>query len=512
MVEALAGVGKTTTLKQVIKASPEKNFLYACFNTKVKEDMAKWIKKEKIQNAVAMTGDAISRAYVNSKYYLPLELDISGRLHAGEGLRTASQIAEYFSDHIKTVDLLTEEDPDAEVKQVVARLSPVKVVKFIEKAITVFCLSEDLTILPRHFFKYEPTDEMLELANLFWEEYKNPCGLLPLQFTTVFKIFALDKPNLKYNFADRHHIREFDCLLIDEAQDTNPVAGEVYRSQEIQEILVGDPNQAIYGFRGAVNEMQKRTDLPVLPLTHSFRFGEEIARPANAVLARGHSDSQIVTKAAEDGHAFFGSLQAMDAIITRTNAGALRTVMVLIEDGVRPRIPPAVKIKLIGLVNTLGFFAGQLNKPKSLIEELKDYESLDDIKEDIRLKNLSRQVDLLLTEIEKDQLGAKKLLEIIEPLNFRETKDTGPIVLTSHAAKGDEWDTVQVANDFWGPKYNSYEDSISWPDQEEFNILYVALTRAKDTLAMSSSLWWIYASDEEILEDMRRKYRQVRED
>lgn len=52
-------------------------------------------------------------------------------------------------------------------------------------------------------------------------------------------------------------------------------------------IVVGDPYQKIYGFRGATNEcFDDTTHLPTYPfyLTHSFRFGDKIAEVANVLL------------------------------------------------------------------------------------------------------------------------------------------------------------------------------------------------------------------------------------
>lgn len=52
-------------------------------------------------------------------------------------------------------------------------------------------------------------------------------------------------------------------------------------------IVVGDPYQKIYGFRGATNECFDDTaHLPThsFYLTHSFRFGDKIAEVANVLL------------------------------------------------------------------------------------------------------------------------------------------------------------------------------------------------------------------------------------
>ena len=49
-------------------------------------------------------------------------------------------------------------------------------------------------------------------------------------------------------------------------------------------ILVGDPNQQIYQFRGAVNALHSFDADRTFYLTQSFRFGPEVAFAANCCL------------------------------------------------------------------------------------------------------------------------------------------------------------------------------------------------------------------------------------
>lgn len=65
-----------------------------------------------------------------------------------------------------------------------------------------------------------------------------------------------------------------DFLLLDEAQDTNPVVEQTFNTQRdhAQLVMVGDSAQAIYQWRGARDVM---TTFPgiLLALSKSFRFG-----------------------------------------------------------------------------------------------------------------------------------------------------------------------------------------------------------------------------------------------
>ena len=65
-----------------------------------------------------------------------------------------------------------------------------------------------------------------------------------------------------------------DVLLVDEAQDTNPAMLDVFlRQKKTTKIIVGDPHQQIYAFRGAVNALDLVRPDVTYHLTQSFRFG-----------------------------------------------------------------------------------------------------------------------------------------------------------------------------------------------------------------------------------------------
>jgi|GEM_PF-3140714 len=82
-----------------------------------------------------------------------------------------------------------------------------------------------------------------------------------------------------------------DVLLIDEFQDFAPLEYRLYKqwrdSGVIDRIyLAGDPNQSIYGFRGATSYYFKNTDRDeLIDLKESYRCPAEIAAVGNAVLS-----------------------------------------------------------------------------------------------------------------------------------------------------------------------------------------------------------------------------------
>ena len=88
----------------------------------------------------------------------------------------------------------------------------------------------------------------------------------------------------------------YDILLVDEAQDLNRCQQELAKRAGRRLILCGDPKQAIYGFAGADSESMKRMEKELndltfdgrrcvtLPLTVTRRCGKAIVREANKIV------------------------------------------------------------------------------------------------------------------------------------------------------------------------------------------------------------------------------------
>jgi len=85
--------------------------------------------------------------------------------------------------------------------------------------------------------------------------------------------------------------------------------------------------------------------------------------------------------------------------------------------------------------------------------------------------------------------------------NYFQTPETPISFTTAHRAKGREWDQVLIAGDF--PKPDMDEESLEWklPDEEELNLIYVAVTRAIKGLDLGSLSW--------VLEETTGRRRRV---
>src|SRR3546814_13969512 len=83
-----------------------------------------------------------------------------------------------------------------------------------------------------------------------------------------------------------------DLLIVDEAQDLNPVLIGIVEKSGLPAVIVGDNWQSIYGFRGAEDAMSY-FDGDVYSLSQSFRFGPKIAQVANQILRQSLDQPEI---------------------------------------------------------------------------------------------------------------------------------------------------------------------------------------------------------------------------
>jgi len=81
-------------------------------------------------------------------------------------------------------------------------------------------------------------------AQLLWAKMSDLKDLsVKMTHSGYLKLYQLSRPDLS---------RDYDIILLDEAQDSNPTVADVVLRQSCPKILVGDSHQAIYSFIGKV--------------------------------------------------------------------------------------------------------------------------------------------------------------------------------------------------------------------------------------------------------------------
>jgi F-box protein 18 (helicase) len=286
VVEAGAGTGKTTCFIEFAKTKPKDRILYLCFNNKSAKEAQSLYLKSGVNNTKAST--------------------VHGLAHHTKSLYTK---AGKFQNKIYPKDLL---------RQPSLKNLDITRICVVLKTIKNFCESSDQTITTAHLPNMEGLNDtinkclwanhttklknsettnslvegpeevteegkktvesyIVELSNEVWGMMVNKTNPMPISYDHYLKIYELSQPTLP-----------FDYILLDEAQDSNPVTLSILESQKhrLKTIVIGDKNQAIYGWRGAKDAMGRYDCVGALSLTNSFRFGKNIAKLANTVLKK----------------------------------------------------------------------------------------------------------------------------------------------------------------------------------------------------------------------------------
>jgi superfamily I DNA/RNA helicase len=283
---------------------------------------------------------------------------------------------------------------------------------------------------------------------------------------------------------------KYGFVFVDEAQDTNAIQRAILRKimgPRSRLIAVGDPAQAIYGFRGAdSNSLRILADefkCITLPLTVSYRCPESVISYARQWVS--HIES---APGAEKGFVEELGTNWKPAILQANDLVVCRTTM--------PLIGLALKLMLARIpVTIMGRDIGQgLTR---LIEKQKA-SNLDDLGDKLNVwrireteKALARMeeekveaiedkvsaIHCLIDGLNEDERTIAALLQLVEKM-FSQGRNV-VILATIHKSKGLEANRVFWLNRSKCPSKWAKQD---WQKDQERNLCYVAATRAKKSL------------------------------
>lgn len=313
---------------------------------------------------------------------------------------------------------------------------------------------------------------LVALARDVWDATMRPGARLPVTHDFYLKQWALARPRLRYS-----------TLLYDEAQDASGVMIGVLKEQDhAQLVVVGDRRQAIYGFRGAVNAMDAFQTTHRTHLTRSFRFGPEIAELANAVLIdQCDTDLRLDGDPAQPG--LVAPCAAPACVLARTNSTLIGELFEAIEDNPGGRFAVVGGVtELLDLVEGARMLQQSMPTAHPDLSAFADWSDVVVASEDDAYGHLRVLVSLVQNH------GVQQLKSTLYGIRGNEERleNCHTAFSTAHKAKGAEFPSVRLADDFKpkGPKEKP--DMFGWTP-EEGNLLYVACTRARKHLdAMGS--------------------------
>ncbi|SOE08994.1 UvrD-like helicase C-terminal domain-containing protein [Streptomyces sp. 2323.1] len=456
-LQAGAGTGKTTTLALLAHGTKRRG-RYIAYNRAIARDAATRFPA----TVTCKTAHALAYAAIGHRY--------TRRLNAPR--RPAWQTAQHLG-LTKPVRIGEREVSQPTLANTVLR------------TVTRFCHSADPTITHHHVphlrgledqtLHRQLTELVTPFAHKAWSDLQRlDDGKVRFDHDHYLKIWSLSGPKI-----------DADFLLLDEAQDTNPVVEQIFNNQRnhAQLVMVGDSAQAIYQWRGAKDVMTGFNGT-ALALSKSFRFGPRLAQEANRWLAI--ADAPIRLQGNEAVPTELGLVDRPDAVLCRTNVGAITELLQLLATGYR--------VALVGggeSLRTLALAARDLKEGRRTSHpelvlftswgELQDYTSHDPAGRD-----LQPLVDLV------DQHGTDAILTAVNQLT--DERQAQVIVSTAHRAKGREWPSVRIAGDFPPPRDSDEVDDAGRPiprpiDDAEARLAYVAVTRTRTRLDIRGLAW-----------------------
>lgn len=470
-INAVAGSGKTTTIIEYAKARPvSSKILYLAFNKSVKLEAVKKFAENGLKNVKVETAHSLAYKHivfnndyqVRPKAYQTYEIAELLGLH-GNGEKHAEYIV---ANHIiKFIAYFCNSD-----KLKVQDLNYLNVVS--DSKAKVFVAS---------FYDYIEIQSRLFLS-------KMDKGEIEITHDFYLKKFQLSNPKLNY-----------DYILFDEGQDASPAMLDVFFKQKAIKVIVGDTHQQIYGWRFAVNSMEQ-ADYKTYHLSTSFRFSQDIANLATKVLGwknylTEHQPVPITGKGTTREY-------KTKAVLARTNLGLLLKAIEYVTE--------KKKVKHIyfegninsytyaddgaSLYDVLNLYNGNHHLIKDkLIKEMKTMDDLADYIEKTEDVQLAMMVEIV------NEYG-NEIPTIIKTLKEKhivndEKEKAEMIFSTVHRSKGMEYDAIQLVNDFITEekleklKYEVKKEEINLSKlNEEINLLYVAITRTKNSIHIPQAL------------------------
>lgn len=470
-INAVAGSGKTTTIIEYAKTRNQKSkFLYIAFNKSVKNEATKKFREKNIKIDVVTAHSLAYQNVVTKENKHLMASDLSP------------------TEIINSLAISCDNPKEKNDKIILAT--------HIKRFFEYFCNSSSKTVDDLNYLEIVLDSEAREFVeyhiqaisfytNLLFKKMNNS----EMRFTHDFylKKFQLSNPQLDY-----------DYIFFDEGQDASPAMLDIFIKQNAKKIIVGDSNQQIYSWRYAVNSLEK-VSYKKFELSNSFRFGRDIANLAMDSLETKrrigtYNPTTIV------GLGKSKTIQTK-ATLARTN---LKLLELAINDVFETKSVKSIYFE--GHISTYKF--GERNSimydvlnlyfnkkdiiKNNLIREFNNFKELINYSK----KTEDNELNMLISLVMKYKGKLYSLINDLKEIHLSngQKHEADMIYSTVHKCKGMEYDEVTIANDFY-TENNLIEKYSEMPTQhnvnklnEEINLLYVAITRAKSKIHIPTEL------------------------
>lgn len=465
IINAVAGSGKTSTLVEAIIRLYEGGYkgqiLLLAFNTSIKDELAKRIKE------------------------LGLDAFVTVRTTHGLGNSICAQMGLVFDENkleavLDRIGLAVPAKGQAE-RHEIARIRSERA----EVAYALGLAKNTLTTVKSRF-------DIQNLAKNYGQNWATDAAKLA-QYVSKAMELCQNSRTFDYNdmlwmpIVNNWAVPKYDMVMVDESQDLNAVQHPLVQRLcrlGARLVAVGDPYQAIYGFRGAVNNSMALLKQVVgncveLALSVTYRCPRShvaIAKQLVPHIQHAEHAAEGVIREEKFAKSCSG-MTSDDMVICRRNAPLIQAAYALLKQGKRPIVRGReFGRNIITLVKKLK--AETIN---DLMLKLAAYK----VGEEDRLEGKAQAIQNLHDQCEtvtvmcEGKTTVKEVLDFISELFDDEAKD-GVVLSTVHRAKGLEAKTVYILD------YERIQIpcKLEWQQDQERNLHYVAVTRSTELLIL----------------------------
>lgn len=482
VIDAKAGSGKTTTLVELLKCLPVSDpssltpprIRFLAFNKMIAETLQRRCPRHVVCSTFHSLGLSALRGVLRQGF----EVD-------------AAKCRKLVWN------ALDRDDPDT--KRIIQLVSLAKTLVPVGDASTAHLHVPWSDLITRYFLEFDDLHHAVSVASSVLRASNAATNLVDYDDMLYLPVLL----NAPFDWQD--------WVLVDEAQDTNDIQVEIlWRLRRNNSpsnrtipapfpgtrfVFVGDPHQAIYGFRGANSDAMKkitaRFNAETLPLSVCYRCSRAVIREAQRTVPDilpwdSSPEGEVKTLVRYTPSLFtLGS-----AILCRNTAPLVAHAYALLTRD----IPCVILGKDIGASLAALVKKMRASHLPDLIAKLLKWsvrESQRAITEGRSPETIVDQHECILffiSSLDEDSQTIPDLLAKID-LMFSDTADprTRVVLSTIHKAKGMEYRTVFILDRGLLPSKYATQP---WEREQERNLLYVAQTRAQETLVYISSDSW----------------------
>lgn len=308
---------------------------------------------------------------------------------------------------------------------------------------------------------------------------------------------------LTRSLAPGYLFPRYDLVMVDEAQDLNPVQEEMIDrlvGLDTRLVFVGDPHQSIYAFRGADHDamarLTARFDALQLPLSTSYRCPTAVVEAAKTLVphiaaASGAPAGEVIRTG--EIHEILPKLPPGSLVLGRRNATLVRWCLWLVSSGIRARmlgrdIGGSIVAPIDQTMRTMpnARFADVVIACFSdLLRRSTAAHEAGDTSKSAQLHDMALTVEAVASDCSTYQAFVQRVESLF--VDDQEADAAEPILCsTIHRAKGREADHVAWLE----PGFSRWLRGVLTERgrladvQQEDNICYVAITRARKALYM----------------------------